>query len=143
MSVLYENDFYGWTMKQADLLRSGRLNEIDLTNLIEEIETLGRSEKRALELSLGLLLQHLLKWKLQSLLRSRSWEITIKSQRREIEDLLDESPSLKPELDQAMQKVYAKAKGWVEVETGLSAQMFPEQCPWTFAEIINSEFLPE
>ena len=55
----YTQDFYGWTQDQANLLRTGRLSDLDIENLIEEIETMGRSEKRALESRLNVLLMHL------------------------------------------------------------------------------------
>jgi hypothetical protein len=73
----YETDFYGWTQQQAHLLKTGCLSSLDVANLIEEIETMGRSEKRELDSRLMVLLVHLLKWKYQPKRRGRSWELTI------------------------------------------------------------------
>jgi len=80
--ISYEQDFYGWTQEQAALLRAGRLTDLDIENLIEEVETMGRSEKRELESRLTVLLLHLLKWKYQPNRRGRSWNLTIKGHRQ-------------------------------------------------------------
>lgn len=87
--INYENDFYGWTQQQAALLKAGRLNDLDIVNLIEEIETMGRSEKRELQSRLMVLLVHLLKWKYQPARRGRSWLLTIKGQRMNLEDVIE------------------------------------------------------
>lgn len=138
----YETDFYAWTQEQAELLRTGRTNEIDLTNMIEEIETMGRSERRALETSMGRLLQHLLKWQFQPMLRSRSWALTIRNQRRELEKILRDNPSLKSKLAEIFSEAYVTARGWAEAETGFSEATFPAHCPWTLEEVIQPDFLP-
>jgi hypothetical protein len=80
-SSTHENDFYAWTQEQAHLLRTGQLHQIDLQNIAEEIEDMGRSERRQLESRLEILIMHLLKWQFQPNLRSRSWQLTIKEQR--------------------------------------------------------------
>jgi hypothetical protein len=92
---LYETDFYAWAQKQVELLRKRDLNNLDIENLIEEIDSLGKQEKRELINRLGILIGHLLKWEYQSIHRSRSWAATIREQRRKITDLLQENPSLK------------------------------------------------
>ncbi|MEQ9670718.1 DUF29 domain-containing protein [Coleofasciculus sp. G2-EDA-02] len=140
-SMFYENDFYAWTQEQANLLRTGRLNQIDWQNIAEEIEDMGRAEKRQLESRLELLVMHLLKWQFQPNLRSRSWQLTIKEQRLRLEKLFQENPSLKSSLDNALEKTYPLATLSAEKETGLSS--FPETCPYTLAEILSPEFLPE
>ena len=68
-SVDYEEDFYAWTVEQARLLRLGDLSAIDVANIAEEIESVGRSDRRALESRLTVLLTHLLKWRIQSRMR--------------------------------------------------------------------------
>ena len=142
MIVTYESDFYGWAMEQANLLKSGRVGEADIANLVEEIESMGRSEKRALESALGRLLQHLLKWHYQPVLRSRSWELTIKNQRRELKKTLRDNPSLNSKLDDILVDAYETAKGWTEAETGLPESSFPESCPWLFEDVVRTDFLP-
>lgn len=96
----YGNDFYSWTQQQAALLKSGQFSELDLANLIEEIESLGRSEKRELESRLTVLLLHLLKWQYQPVRRSRSWELSIDEQRVKFLRVLKDNPGLKSQLDE-------------------------------------------
>lgn len=143
MGIRYESDFYGWTLEQANLLRSGRLDEVDLEHLIEEIESMGRGEKRELEHRLMVLLQHLLKWQFQPSHQGRSWRLTIQEQRREIPDVLEDNPSLKPTLADVMAKAYAKARKAASQETDTPVKTFPEQCPWTFEQALSEDFLPE
>src|SRR3990167_6767445 len=102
----YNQDFYAWTIHNAESLRQGKLSEIDLENVAEEIESMGKSEKRELLNRLAVLLSHLLKWKFQSPRRSNSWKYTIKEQRIQLEDLLEESPSLKASLEEKMAHAY-------------------------------------
>ena len=101
---LYETDFYQQTIEQSQNLRFGNTNNLDLENLAEEIVSLGRQERRKLENRLGILIGHLLKQQYQKVKRSRSWQITINTQRREIQTLLRDNPSLKSYLDIALQE---------------------------------------
>ena len=94
--ISYDKDFYSWTQEQAELLKNGRFSELDIDNLIEEVESMGRSEKRELESRLTILLLHLLKWKYQEVRRGRSWQLSIDEQRIQFEETLDENPGLKP-----------------------------------------------
>ena len=88
MTALHEQDFYAWTQEQAALLKFGRLAELDVQHLIEELENMGASEKRELISRLEILLIHLLKWQYQPALQSRSWLLTIEEQRLQLEDHL-------------------------------------------------------
>jgi Domain of unknown function DUF29 len=142
-SAEYEEDFYAWTCEQARLLRSGEFSSIDAANLAEEIESLGRSDRRELESRMTVLLMHLLKWQKQSKLRSRSWSGTILEQRRRIEKLLKESPSLRPSVDEALAEVYTEAREAASNETGLPETEFPAGCPFTTDEVLSRSFLPE
>lgn len=139
--MTYQADFYAWTQQQAELLRNQKIEQIDWCNLAEEIEDMGRSEKRQLESRLEVLIMHLLKWQFQPNLRSRSWQLTIKEQRLRIEKLLAENPSLKSKLTETQEKVYPYSVISAEKETGLSS--FPEACPYDLAEILTPNFLPE
>jgi hypothetical protein len=139
----YDADFFAWTMEQARLLRSGEFSQLDVENLAEELESIGRSDKRALDNRLTALLVHLLKWKVQELHRSRSWSGTIREQRRQIEKLLRESPSLRPVIDQLLAEAYAGARDKAADETGLVETMFPIECPFSIDEILSPTFLPE
>lgn len=139
----YENDFYSWTQEQADLLRNGQFNDLDLANLIEEIESMGRSEKRELESRLTILLLHLLKWKYQEVRRGRSWQLSIDEQRIQFEKTLNENPGLKPALDQIIKDAYKLAVIKAARETKISKAVFPESCPWTLAQLIEDGFYPD
>jgi hypothetical protein len=141
--INYEKDFYGWTQEQAALLRAGRLTELDITNLIEEVETMGRSEKRALQSRLTVLLVHLLKWRYQPDRRGRSWTLTIEGQRMEFDDVLIDNPGLKPQLSNILSNAYRMAKVNASKETNLDKELFPSDCPWTLQQIIDSEFYPD
>lgn len=141
--INYEQDFYGWTQEQAEFLRCGRLNDLDIDNLIEEIETIGRSEKRALESSLTVLLMRLLKWQYQPSRRGRSWQLTIKTQRLQFMKVLRDNPGLKPSLEQCLIDAYQMAVIKASQETGLDEGSFPTICPWSMSEAIQQDFYPD
>lgn len=143
MSSLYDRDFYAWANEQAALLRAGTLSVADIGHIAEEIESLGRGEKRELINRLAVLLAHLLKWQFQPGLRSRSWELTIRVQRRQLHRHLTDNPSLKAALDDAITEAYGDAVIEAARETGLDVEAFPEVCPFTFAQMMESGFLPE
>jgi hypothetical protein len=140
---LYDRDFYAWANEQADLLRAGRLSEADIENIAEEIESLGKSEKRELISRLTVLLVHLLKWQYQPVLRSRSWRLTLEEQRNRIEDHLVDNPSLKSSLGVTIGAAHRDAILGAARETGLERSTFPTTCPWSFEQIMDSNFLPE
>jgi Domain of unknown function DUF29 len=132
---LYETDFYRWTIEQSEQLRCGKFDELDLENLAEEIESLGRQENR-----LGVLIGHLLKWQYQQEQRTRSWQVTINSQRREIKKLLGDNPSLKSYLDMAVQEGFLSGLDLVLAETPLKKKVLPSNCPYTIEQIFDSSF---
>lgn len=138
----YETDFYGWAMEQADLLRTRRLNEADLDNIAEEIESMGRSEKRELVNRLAVLLTHLLKWQFQPGLRSTSWRLTVIEQRKRLDRHLKDNPSLKPALSEALDDAYALARLMAQRETGLADTTFPPTCPYSFEQTADEQFWP-
>lgn len=139
----YESDYYGWTLEQADLIKNKRLNEVDFDHLLEELESMGASEKRELLNRLRVLLLHLLKWQHQPEFRGRSWVNTIREQRRMIPVHLKQNPSLKGKLDEFMLDGYELGRGGAADETGLPESTFPPECPWTFEQAMNPEFWPE
>ncbi|TNG95745.1 DUF29 domain-containing protein [Pasteurellaceae bacterium USgator11] len=144
MSIGYNEDFYGWVNDQARLLKDGAFNQLDLENLIEEIECMGRSELSALRSRLKVLIMHLLKWKYQPTYQGRSWQLTIAEQRNEIEGLLDDSPSLKHKLanNDTLLKCWKLAVLGASKETGFEVSHFPTSPIWTLDEILNPDFLP-
>jgi hypothetical protein len=143
MNKLYDKDFYLWLKTTAKLLQEQKFAEIDLDNLIEEIESMGRSEKRELRNRLIVLLTHLLKWKYQPERRSNSWISTIVEQRIGLESLLLDSPSLKKQIDAILDDCYKKAVIKAAFETELSKDIFPSICPFTIESILSNDELFE
>ena len=141
-TTLYERDFYAWAMEQARLLRSGRLGDADIENIAEEIESIGRGEKRELVSRLTVLLLHLLKWQFQPSHRGASWRLSIANAREQLADHLDDNPSLKSMLDAAMVSAYRYACREAAKETGLAFSAFPSACPWTFEQVMDEVFWP-
>jgi hypothetical protein len=139
----YKTDFFAWTQEQSALIRAKRWSEIDVEHLADEIEDMGKSERRALESRLEILLMHLLKWQVQKDRRSNSWRRTIKDQRRRLEKLLSENPSLKAELLEFVEDVYPSAIVAAANETGLDDENFPANCPYSVEQILDSNYLPE
>lgn len=142
-SPLYEKDFYAWTQEQVSLLNNQDWGQVDVTNLIEEIESLGRKERQELRNRLGILLGHLLKWQFQPEKRSSSWLGTIREQRIQIRLLLSDSPSLKPYLDEIFLASYELGLALAIRETQLGENVFPEACPYTPEQAMDSTFFPE
>ena len=136
---LYEEDFYLWIQQTSQNLRDRNFSEVDLDNLIEEIETMGRSEKSALASNLRVLLMHLLKYRYQPEKRSKSWEYTIFEHRNRIQDIFENSPSLKRYYEEVFEKSYQKARKAASIETGLPIKTFPEVCPFTDDEILEDD----
>jgi len=142
-SADYEEDFYAWTVEQSRLLRSGELTTIDTANIAEEIESMGRSDRRELKSRLVVLVVHLLKWRHQPAARSRSWSATIDEQRLQIESVLTESPSLRPMAAAILPQAYSIARARAIAETGLADEAFSEACPFTEDDVLSQAFLPE
>ena len=144
---LYEGDFHAWTQNQAARLRmrarTDNALDVDWENVAEEIESLGRSDRRELASRLGVLLQHLLKWSFQPDARSSGWRGTVREQRHRIGRILRESPSLRQTLGDVMLDEYPHACESAAEETGLSLTAFPTDCPFTLDEILDPAFLPE
>jgi hypothetical protein len=141
-SLLYDRDFYAWTQQQVTLIREVRWEEIDRANLLEEIESLGKQQRQELRNRLGVLMGHLLKWQYQPQNHSRSWLSTSRLQRLEIVDLLDDNPSLKPYLDDAIDWAYLKGLAIVIDETNLSDQIFPQRSEYSLENILDDQFYP-
>ncbi len=137
---LYERDLYAWSLRQAELLRAGRLDEIDAENISEEILDVGKTEYRVLESALAVLLTHMLKWDQQPDKWSRSWENTIAVQRHHTLRQLRENPSLKSRIGEAVEGAYFDARRLASSETELDLEAFPEACPYDWDAIVNRPF---
>ncbi len=143
MSNIYESDLYAWAMEQAALLRARRLDAADIDNIAEEIESIGRGEKRELVNRLAVLLLHLLKWRFQPGFRSPNWSETLREQRLRLSDHLDDNPSLRAHLDEALARAYRLAIVGAARETGLPENTFPTAPPFRFNEAVDDGFWPE
>jgi len=145
-NTTYRTDFYAWTQEQAALLRTEELEQLDLPNLIEEIEAMGASQRKAVKSRLLVLLMHLLKWQYQPGHKGRRpnrWRSSIRAQRNEIEIELSDSPSLRREVPDFIAYVYPRARKGAAEETGLALATFPADCPWTLEEILDEDWLPQ
>ena len=140
---LYETDYYAWSNQQAALLRGGRLSEADIENIAEEIESMGKGEKRELVNRLRVLLLHLLKWQFQPERRGSSWSATIKVQRNDIAHHMADNPSLKSQIADAVEWAYGGARLEATAQTELPEKTFPQNCPWSFAKMNDPDFWPE
>lgn len=139
--ALYDRDYYLWLNDTAKLLKAKKFKLLDLENLIEEIESLGKSEKRAITSNLIVVILHLLKWRYQPEKRSNSWKSSIREHRRRIQRLLTDSPSLKNYLPEIFADCYLAAKKQASDETGLSLVAFPEESPFSLTECFDEDFL--
>jgi hypothetical protein len=139
----YDEDFYGWAMAEANLLRQHKWNELDIEHLAEELESMGASEKREIRSRMKQLLKHLLKWKYQPDLQCRSWKNSIRNQRLELADVIKDNPSLRATLHEHIKEVYVRALADAVEETGIYKENFPTECPYTLEQIMNDEFYPE
>ena len=134
----YDEDWYAWAEKNAELLRQGRLSEIDAHHIAEELEDMGRSERHALAGHLKVLIIHLLKWRYQPAFRGVSWQLSVDNARDEIDQLLADSPSL----DDIVSTRYRAARKRASVETGLALDIFPETCPFSIKQLIDESYWP-
>ena len=139
---LHDKDFHAWAIQQANLLKAGKLNEIDLDNLIEEIESMGASERNQLQNRLKVLIGHLLKWQFQPSFRTRSWNATIKEQRLSVIGLVEDNPSLKSILAERIAKAYPQGVYLAVKETNLDEKVFPSICPYSMEQLFDMGFFP-
>src|SRR5262245_57796228 len=129
--IEYNKDFYNWALHNADLMRQKKFSELDIEHLAEEIESMGRNNRRELINRFSVLLAHLLKWQFQPVKRSKSWVLTIRNQRFELSDLLEDSPSLKHEIELQLNHAYEKALIIASEQTGIDENGFPARCPFS------------
>jgi hypothetical protein len=142
-ATLYEKDYYLWLEEIVQLLREGKLTALDVNNLIEEIEDMGISQRKAVKSNLKVILWHLLKYKYKPEKRSNSLLSTIFEHRDRLEDDFTDSPSLKPFFIEVFEQCYQKAIKQAAIETGLSLETFPINCPLTPEQVLDMDYLPE
>ena len=136
----YDADFFLWTQQQAARLRQGRWSQIDAANLAEEIESMGKSDRRAIISHLAIIILHLLKWRYQPERRGTSWRLSIRNGRQEIDWIVNDSPSFRRQLSELIESVYPMARENAADETGLALDVFPEQCPFTVEQVIGDDW---
>ena len=144
MRTNYETDVVAWANEQAGFVRAGRFDQLDLKHIAEEIEDVGKSEQRELASRMAVLLAHLLKWEHQPARRSKSWQYTLTTQRKEVAYVISEAPSLRTKFsdERWLDIVWSKAKSQAESETGLDIDTFPEVCPWPISDVLSEGWLP-
>lgn len=133
----YDADFVSWTRHQAELLRTGQFDRLDVDNLIDEVESLGKRDRRELFSRTTVLIAHLLKWHYQTDKRSRSWQSTIIEQREQVDLVLDDSPSLRPVLQTEFGRLYRRAVERAARETELPENTFPVECPYSIEDVLG------
>lgn len=143
LTNLYECDFNLWVEATAQLLRDRKLTELDLVNLLEEVESMGNSDKQSLESNLVVILLHLLKWQYQPNKRTRSWEKSIAEHRRRIKRIFCNSPSLRRYFHQVFAECYVDARKQAKIETRFPLEHFPIDCPFIYEQVLDEDFLPE
>jgi hypothetical protein len=134
----YERDFFAWTQETARAIEAGRFDEIDRVALADEVESLGKRDRREIVSRLATIVTHLLKTKYQPEKQTRSWQNTIDRERRELDLLLADSPSLKAQLPELLDNAYGNARGDFANETGIGIDVFPETCEWSVAEVLGA-----
>lgn len=136
MRTNYDKDLYKWTQEQTAFLRNREYMKLDFENIIEELESVGRSERDKLESFITLLLMHMLKIKYQPEKHTRSWDLTIKNSKHKAKKVLKENPSLKSKLNDIFKDAYFSARLDAAIDTNLDEKIFPKSCPWTIEEVL-------
>jgi Domain of unknown function DUF29 len=140
---LYERDFCLWVDEQVRLLKEGRLEQLDVGNLIDEIEDLGIHEKKAVQSNLVVVLKHLLKYQFQPRRRTRSWLASIAEHRRRLRNDLATSPSLRPYAREQFEECYQDGRRQALIETGLAEEALPRSPAYTLEQTLDPDFLPD
>lgn len=133
----YDDDVHAWAQQQVHFLRARAWSRLDIEHLADEIADVGRSERHALTGALDVILLHLLKWDHQPDRRSRSWVTSIRTQRCVVENRLEDSPSLRAQIEGLIARAYHRARIEAAGETGLDEDIFPAECPYAWEAILE------
>ena len=142
---LYEQDFYLWIQETVELLKKGQLEQLDIENLIEEVDSMGKSQRKELKTRLIVLIEHLLKlqyWTTEKDYNARGWRNTIVEQRRQIAYTLVDSPSLKAIINDMFLDCYQDARNDTLRKYQLPLTLFPQECPFSLLEVLDPDFIP-
>ncbi len=143
MSETYLTDFSSWINQTAQLLRERRWHEIDVPHLLEEVENLGKTERRGIASQLTRLLLHLLKWQYQPQRHSESWLDSITDARTQIELAIEDSPSLRDYPQEQLEESYQRARRQAAKQTNMEISAFPDRCPYSTELVLAEDWLPE
>lgn len=143
ISELYHRDFHAWTLQAAELIRQRKFDQLNIDDLAEELDSMGKKERNEIENRLVILLAHLLQWQFQPAYRSASWRGSITEQRKQIQRQLRFNPSVKPHIPEAITAAYWDAVDLAARETMLDAKIFPPVCPYTREQILHYDFYPQ
>jgi len=135
--TLHDSDFYGWTQQQAHLIRSGKISDLDMSNILEEIAHLGKSKTQELEGQMAILLAHLLKWEFQVESHTKLWAGSIKDQQKIVANIIRKNPSLKSDIPDLLIQAYNSVLFMAEHESSIAKYNFPKQCPWSIDEALG------
>jgi Domain of unknown function DUF29 len=142
MQELYELDFFEWTQRNAELLSQGCFDSADIPHIAEELADLGKRDRRETESFLQRLIVHLLKWQTQPAKRSSSWRSSIDDSRVQLEGIFKQSPSLRRHASLSIGDLYPRARRTASIETKLPLKAFPAECPYSFDQLMDDDFLP-
>jgi hypothetical protein len=143
MATPYDTDVYLWSQEQAALLEARQFDALDLPNLLEELRDVGSNRYLAVSSALYQILVHLLKWQYQPSKRSKSWRTSLVEHRNRIPRQLHRAPALGRELPAMLVREYPAACRKASAQTSLSLDTFPPQCPWSVAQVLDPDFVPE
>lgn len=136
LASLFESDETAWLEATAELVRTGRFDDVDTANLAEYLVDMARRDRREVVSRLVVLFVHLLKWESQPQRRSGAWQATILEQQRELRQLL-ESGTLLRHAQNVLPEAYDEARKQAAAETGMDRKAFPVECPWSLDSILE------
>jgi hypothetical protein len=142
-----ERDFHAWLLEQAALLRKKRFNQLDWSNIAEELEAMASAERRELLRRLATIFEHFLKMEYEpEVRRERGRKTTIAKTRTGIEQILEQSPRLKGQLEEFAQRAYGDGCRHAGTDLGLTRRQwektFSRTSPWTVKQILDDDFFP-
>lgn len=143
--TLYNQDYYLWLRTTINQLRAGQFSSVDLDNLLEELESMGRSQKRTVKSLLIRLFEHLLKltyWDVERERNEGHWKGEIRTFRREIKDELKDSPSLKPYILEIFDECYQDARKEASDRSQLPIDTFPVALLGSLEQILDENWFP-
>ena len=141
LTTLYDRDYALWLETTIEQLRQQNFDQVDWENVLDEFESMSKRDRRSIKSNLVILLLHLLKWEFQPEMRSGSWKGSIREHRRRIQQILQDSPSLRSYVPEILSEAYTEAVEQTIDETGLETVVFPIDCPYNILNILNQSFL--